>query len=406
MRARPARSAAHVVLIGGDGIGPEVVEAAAQCLEQAARLAGREVRFTRAAGGGEAIDRGLGPMPDATIQACLHSDGVLLGAVGGPRWDRLPGALRPEAGLLELRRALGAFANIRPVRLFEGLEDATPLRPEVARGTDLVIVRELLGGLYYGARGRRDQDGRILAFDTMEYADVEIDRVARFAFELARKRRRKLCLVDKANILETSRLWRERVESLAGEYPDVECTYQYVDSCAMKLVQSPRSLDVLLCENTFGDILSDEAAVLAGSLGMLASASIGGPVGLYEPVHGTAPDIAGLGLANPIGAILSAALLARLDLQWDDVAAMIEEAVAATLQEGFRTRDLVAGRAAEGAGGGAGAPAVRVVGTREMTAHILERLPLFASRTGDDACRTTPGDGGRDHGIPGTGGRR
>lgn len=356
-------SGPRVLLIGGDGIGPEVVEAARRVLEAAVRRFGRELTFVDGLMGGQAIDRGLGALPDSTLERALDSQAVLLGAVGGPRWDHLPGPERPEAGLLKLRRALGAFANLRPVRVFPGLEDAGPLRPELARGSDLVIVRELNSGLYYGARGRRQVDGDELAFDTLEYTRSQVVQVGRVAFELARSRRRRLCMVDKANILESSRLWRKTVQELAREYPDVECTFQYVDACAMRLVMSPRSFDVILTENMFGDILSDEAAVLAGSLGMLPSASIGGPVGLYEPVHGTAPDIAGQGVANPIGAILSGALLMRYSLGWEAEARAVEAAVESVLQAGYRTPDL-----AQGLPGGTGD---RVVGTDRMTELIV-----------------------------------
>lgn len=367
--ARSQSAPVDVVLIGGDGIGPEVVEAAAACLTAAAEAVGRRLVLEHAMAGGAAIDRGDGPLPPATLEKALAARAVLLGAVGGPRWDRLSGTERPEAGLLKLRRALGAYANVRPVRLFEGLEDATPIRPELVRGTDLVIVRELLGGLYYGPRGRRagpEGEGTV-AFDTMEYSTGQIDAAARFAFDLARRRRKRLCLVDKANILESSRLWRERVEALAGAYPDVTVTYEYVDSCAMKLVSRPASFDVLLCENTFGDILSDEAAVLTGSLGMLPSASLGGRVGLYEPVHGTAPDIAGRGIANPLGAILSACMLLEWSLELPEAARALEDAVAGVLRDGLRTPDL-----ARGAAG------TRTVTTREMTERILERLREIA----------------------------
>ena len=354
-----------VLLLGGDGIGPEVVEAAAECLQAAASRFGRRLVFRRAPIGGAALDMGLPPLPEETLRMARESDAVLLGAVGGPRWDALPGPRRPEAGLLALRRELGVFANVRPVQMFPGLEGTSPLRPEVVAGTDLVVVRELLGGLYYGPRGRREGPGGVVAFDTLEYSQEQIDRAAAFAFELARRRRRRLTCVDKANVLESSRMWRERVQALAARYPDVEVGFQYVDSCAMKLVQAPRDFDVLLCENMFGDILSDEAAVLAGSIGMLPSASLGGPVGLYEPVHGSAPDIAGRGVANPIGAILAGALLLEWSLGWPEAAAAVVEAVRAVLAEGLRTADLVPA--------GGAAPAA-VVGTREMTDRIVAAI--------------------------------
>ena len=363
-----------VLLLGGDGIGPEVVEAAARCMEAAARRFGRELVFRQALIGGAAIDQGLGPLPDETLRLALSADAVLLGAVGGPKWDSLPGPQRPEAGLLALRRQLGVFANVRPVRMFPGLEAASPLKSEVVAGTDLVIVRELLGGLYYGPRGRRPSPDGEVAFDTLEYSVAQIDRAAAFAFELARRRRRKLVCVDKANVLESSRLWRERVQAMSRQFPDVAVSYQYVDSCAMKLVTDPRSFDVVLCENMFGDILSDEAAVLAGSIGMLPSASLGGRVGLYEPVHGSAPDIAGRDLANPIGAILTGALLLEWSLGWADVAAALVQAVERALARGYRTPDLLA------VAGGMASQHGQAVGTREMTERILSELAALPTQ--------------------------
>lgn len=365
-----------VLLLGGDGIGPEVVDAAAECMQAAARRFGRTLSFERAPVGGAAIDLGLGPLPDETLKAALSADAVLLGAVGGPKWDSLPGPERPEAGLLALRRELGAFANVRPVRMFAGLEAASPLKPEVVAGTDLVIVRELLGGLYYGPRGRRPGPDGVVAFDTLEYSQTQIDRAAAFAFQLARRRRRRLVCVDKANVLESSRMWRERVQALSRQYPDVAVSFQYVDSCAMKLVADPRSFDVLLCENMFGDILSDEAAVLAGSIGMLPSASLGGRVGLYEPVHGSAPDIAGRGVANPIGAILAGALLLEWSLGWADAAAALMKAVERALARGYRTADLLAA--------GAGTARAVAMGTLEMTERILSEIAALPTQDGGD----------------------
>ena len=358
----------RILLLGGDGIGPEVVEAARRVLEAVCRRFGRQLRFEEGLLGGAAIDRGQDALPEATRAAVRQSDAVLMGAVGGPRWDTLPGDRRPEAGLLRLRQEVGAFANLRPVRTLPGTEHLSPLRPEVAQGTDLIIVRELASGLYYGPRGRRRESGEELAYDTLVYRSAEIERVARVAFQLARERRRQLCLVDKANVLETSRLWREVVGRLAPEYPEVAVSYQYVDSCATRLVSAPRGFDVILTENMFGDILSDEAAVLAGSLGMLPSASLGGRVGLYEPVHGSAPDIAGRGVANPIGAILSAAMLLRYSLGWAKEAAAVEQAVESVLQAGYRTADLA------GPGATQGAPGVSVVSTARMSELIGDEV--------------------------------
>jgi 3-isopropylmalate dehydrogenase len=331
-----------IVVLPGDGIGPEVTVEAVKVLEATASRFGHQIYFSFRNAGGCAIREHNDPLPDDTLQACLESDAVLLGAVGDPAFDGYPTNLRPEAGLLRLRRGLGAFANLRPARLFPALIDASPLRAEVIKGTDVLIVRELLGGLYFGEpRGERDADGAREVINTMRYSEPEIERIARVAFDLARLRRRKVTSVDKANVLESSRLWREVVIRVAAAYPDVTLEHQYVDSCAMALVARPASFDVMVTENMFGDILSDEAGAVVGSLGLLASASIGGPVGLYEPVHGSAPDIAGKGIANPLGAILSAAMMLRYSFNLEAEAAAIEEAVERALSEGHRTRDLV-----------------------------------------------------------------
>ena len=281
------------------------------------------------------------PLPADTVAACLASSAVLLGAVGDPRFDRNPGHLRPEAGLLRLRRELGAYANLRPAVLFSPIEDCSPLRAEVVRGTDIMIVRELLGGLYFGQpRSIEGVAGSRIALNTMTYAEPEIERIARVAFELAKKRRGKVLSVDKANVLECSRLWREVVTRVGKDYSEVKLAHQYVDSAAMLLVQRPTDFDVVLTENMFGDILSDQAGGIVGSLGLLASASVGGPVGLYEPVHGSAPDIAGKGIANPLGAILSAAMMLRHSFQLEEEAGCVEKAVSIMLARGARTADL------------------------------------------------------------------
>ncbi len=330
-----------IVVLPGDGIGPEVTVEAVRVLEAMARVYAHEITFTFKDAGGCAIRKHNDPLPDETLQACLESDAVLLGAVGDPAFDGYPTNLRPEAGLLRLRRGLGAFANLRPARLYPALIDASPLRTDVIKGTDVLIVRELLGGLYFGEpRGERDVDGAREAINTMRYSQPEIERIARVAFDLARLRRHKVTSVDKANVLESSKLWREVVISVGAGYPDVTLEHQYVDSCAMALVSRPASFDVMVTENMFGDILSDEAGAVVGSLGLLASASIGGPVGLYEPVHGSAPDIAGKGIANPLGAILSASMMLRYSFKLETEAAAIEEAVEKALSEGYRTFDL------------------------------------------------------------------
>jgi 3-isopropylmalate dehydrogenase len=331
-----------ITLLPGDGVGPEVTEQAARVLRAVADIYHHRFEFAEELIGGAALRATGSPLPRATMDACLESQAILLGAVGSPEFDALAPAERPEAGLLTLRKALGGFANLRPVRWYEASASRSPLRPEIAGGTDILVVRELLGGLYYGEpRGRKGPDRRG-AFNTMSYTAEEIERVARVAFTAARGRRRKVTSVDKANVLETSQLWRETVTRVARDYPEIELEHLYVDACAMHLISAPRRFDVLLTENLFGDILSDEAAVFAGSLGMLASATIGGPVGLYEPVHGSAPDIAGQGRANPIGAILSAAMLLRYAGQLETEAEVVEEAVTAVLAAGHRTPDLAA----------------------------------------------------------------
>jgi 3-isopropylmalate dehydrogenase len=331
----------NLTILPGDGIGPEVTEEAVGVLEMVSAAFGHQFHVTRKDIGGAALLTRQHPLPNDTTQACLASRAVLLGAVGGPAFDILPSHLRPESGLLRLRRELGVFANLRPAICFAGLEDCSPLRPEVVRGTNLLIVRELLGGIYFGEpRITEGPLGNRSATDTMCYAEPEIERIAHLAFQLARARRSKVTSVDKANVLDCSRLWREVVTRVAQDYAEVKLSHLYVDSAAMALVARPADFDVLLTENMFGDILSDQAGGIVGSLGMLASASVGGPVALYEPVHGSAPDIAGLGIANPLGAILSAAMLLRHSFKLETEAACIESAVAGVLAAGHRTRDL------------------------------------------------------------------
>jgi 3-isopropylmalate dehydrogenase len=336
-----------IVLLPGDGVGPEVTAAARIVLEEIAGSLGWRMQLEEQPIGGSAIDATGEPLPASTLARCRDADAVFLGAVGGPRWDRLPAETRPERGLLALRRGLGVYANVRPVRAHPALAHSSPLRPELVKDVDLVIVRELTGGIYFGERGRTDDERGHRAFDVCEYTESEVVRVARVAGDLARRRRGRVTSVDKANVLETSRLWRETVTQLyADEFPDLELDHALVDSAAMRLVQSPSSFDVVLTENMFGDILSDEAAVLAGSIGLLPSASFGASDasgrarGLYEPIHGSAPDIAGRGIANPVGAILSVAMLLRHSLLEDAAAAALERAVWETIEEGTLTRDV------------------------------------------------------------------
>ena len=335
----------NLTVVAGDGIGPEVTEQAILVLQAVADGFDHEVQLQRKPIGGAALTIANDPLPPDTLQACLDSSAVLLGAVGSPAFDHNPPHLRPEAGLLRLRRELGAYANLRPAVFFPALEDCSPLRAEIVRGTDIMIVRELLGGAYFGhPRSIEGNPGARVAINTMRYGEDEIERIARVAFELAMTRKRKVLSVDKANVLECSRLWREVVTRVGKGYPEVKLGHQYVDSAAMLLVQKPADFDVLLTENMFGDILSDQAGGVVGSLGLLASASIGGRIGLYEPVHGSAPDIAGKGIANPLGAILSAAMMLRHSFQLEAEARCIERAVSAVLSDGARTADL-AGKA-------------------------------------------------------------
>jgi len=361
----------NLTILPGDGIGPEVTEQAVLVLQSVAEAFGHQLQLQRKLIGGAALTAANDPLPPDTLQACLSSSAVLLGAVGSPAFDQNPVHLRPEAGLLRLRRELGAYANLRPAVLFPALEDSSPLRPEIVRGTDMMIVRELLGGLYFGqprsiSTTSEGMPGSRVAINTMRYSEPEVERIARVAFDLAMKRRRKVLSVDKANVLECSRLWREVVTRVGKDYPEVKLGHQYVDSAAMLLVQRPTDFDVVLTENMFGDILSDQAGGVVGSLGLLASASIGGPVGLYEPVHGSAPDIAGKGIANPLGTILSAAMLLRHSFSLEAEAACIENAVSTVLAQGARTADL-AGKAH---------PAIS---TAEMGRRVVEAAETAAS---------------------------
>ncbi|TCK75281.1 3-isopropylmalate dehydrogenase [Acidipila rosea] len=329
-----------ILVVAGDGIGPEVTGEAVRILRSVAELGGYDFQISEALIGGVAIKQQGTPLPAATLSAALESDAVLLGAVGGNEFNSLTPDKRPEAGLLQLRQALGGFANLRPAFAFPALSSNSPLRPEVIEGADILFVRELLGGLYFGEPRQWDRASNS-AWNTMRYTRDEVVRVARVAFELASMRRKKLTSVDKANVLEVSQLWRATVTELAPQYPGVTLEHQYVDACAMHLMNTPRNFDVVLTENLFGDILSDESAVITGSLGMLPSATIGGKVNLYEPVHGSAPDIAGKGIANPLGAILTAAMLLRHSGNLEQEAQAIETAVRKVLEQGHRTADLV-----------------------------------------------------------------
>lgn len=348
----------NITVLAGDGIGPEVTGAAVKVLEKIADRFGHTFTFVPARIGGCAIDADGMPLPEETIASCRAADAVLLGAVGGPKWDAMPGHLRPEKGLLQIRQALGLFANLRPAKVFDALKEASALKPEVlGDNLDLMVVRELTGGIYFGERGRKDD----AAFDTMSYAADEVRRIAHVAFRVAGKRGGKVTQVDKANVLETSRMWREITEEVAAGYPGVELEHMYVDNAAMQLIRDPRQFDVILTANLFGDILSDEASMLTGSIGLLPSASLAeGKFGMYEPVHGSAPQIAGKDLANPIGAILSAAMMLRYTFDLEAEAQVIEDAVRTMLEEGYRTADLTTGADA--------------IGLEEATRQILSRI--------------------------------
>ena len=333
---------ANIVLLPGDGIGPEVIDAAARVLDRVAAGGGHQLTLDSHPIGGAALRMGEPPLPEATRAACVAADAVLLGAVGGPEFDHGPSERRPEAALLQLRKELGVFANLRPARVWPGLEDGGSIKPEILRGLDMLIVRELTGGLYYGEPRGRTANNQA-AFNTMRYSRPEIERIAVVAFESARQRRGLVTSVDKANVLVTSRLWREVVTEVGERYPDVRLEHQLVDSCALLMVSNPQKFDVVVAGNLFGDILSDEAGGVVGSLGLLPSASVGGRGGLFEPVHGSAPDIAGKNVANPVAAIASAAMLLRHALGAAPEADAIERAIGETLAAGARTADLQAG---------------------------------------------------------------
>lgn len=346
----------NIVLLKGDGIGPEIAAQAVKVLSVLDGFNIDEEDF-----GGCAIDKTGEPLPQSTLKAALSADAVLLGAVGGPKWDSCP--KRPEAGLLGLRAALKAYANLRPAVIYEDLKHISPLKDEIiSRGVDIMVVRELTGGIYFGKRGRGTEEGGEYAYDTEKYSAAEIERIARLAFDISLKRNKRVCSVDKANVLESSRLWRSTVQKVAKDYPEVELEHMYVDNASMQLVRDPAQFDVILTSNMFGDILSDEASMLTGSIGMLPSASLGGQTGLYEPIHGSAPDIAGQNIANPIGMVLSVAMMLKYSFNMDNESALLEKAVNMAVS-GARTKDIC--------GGG------KSVGCEEMgdiIAHNFERL--------------------------------
>lgn len=330
-----------IALLKGDGIGPEIVTEAIKVLDKTAEKFNFEVEYIPADIGGIAIDNTGVPLPKETIEICKSSDSVVLGAVGGPKWDNQPGSNRPEAGLLGIRGELGLFANLRPAVIFEPLKNASPLKDEViGNDLDIMVVRELTGGIYFGEKGRINDGGIAAAFDTEKYSVTEVERIAKVAFDLAMKRNKKLTSVDKANVLESSRLWRETVIKVSADYPEVELTHMYVDNCAMQLVRNPSQFDVIVTSNIFGDILSDEASMISGSIGMLSSASLGSSnKGLYEPIHGSAPDIAGQNIANPLATILSISMMLKYSLNQPEASEAIENAVTEVLKK-YRTPDI------------------------------------------------------------------
>lgn len=353
-----------IALLKGDGIGPEIVDSAVAVLEKIGKKFGHSFNFTPYLIGGCAYDRFGEPLPRETVEGCLRSDSVLLGAVGGPKWDTLPGDKRPEKALLGIRSALGLYTNLRPAKVYDALKSASPLKSSIVeKGVDIVMVRELTGGIYFGERGRRQGENGEEAYDTEAYSVMEIERIARAAFNAAQKRGKKVTSIDKANVLESSRLWRETVHRVAEEYPDVVCEDMLVDNAAMQLVKNPSQFDVVVTSNMFGDILSDESSQITGSIGLLPSASLGdGKCGMYEPIHGSAPDIAGQNKANPIATVLSAAMMLRYSFDLEEEAQCIEKAVDNVLNAGYRTADIL--------GDSDGA----ALSCTEMTAKILEMI--------------------------------
>ncbi len=333
----------NIALIRGDGIGPEIVTQAVKVLDGVAELCGHKFNYTEVDMGGIAIDKWGDPLPKEMLDKCLASDSVLLGAVGGNKWNDVPGHMRPEKGLLRLREGMGVYSNNRPAKIWKQLADASPLKKSIVdKGIDFIIVRELIGGIYFGEHRTDVVENENVATDILKYSESEIERIGRIGFETARKRGKKLCSVEKSNVLDSSRLWKKVMHRLAEEYPDVELSDMLVDNCAMQIVKDPSQFDVVVTENMFGDILSDEASMITGSIGMIPSSSLGNSsVGLYEPIHGSAPDIAGMDIANPIGTVLSAAMMLRFSFDMPKEADMIENAVSAVLDDGYRTGDIM-----------------------------------------------------------------
>ncbi len=327
----------NITLIKGDGIGPEIIDEAVKVLDAVAGVSGLEFNYDEALMGGIAYDITGDPLPQETIAKSLNSDAVLFGAIGGQKWDELPREKRPESGLLRFRKELGVYANYRPAVVYDELVNASSLKPEIVEGVDLMVIRELIGGIYFGEPKGRDENK---GWNTMVYTREEITRIAHHAFKIAMKREKRVCSIDKANVLDVSQLWREEVEEVAKEYPEVELTHMYVDNAAMQLILNPRQFDVMLTGNIFGDILSDEASMLSGSIGLLPSASVGNKIGVYEPIHGSAPDIAGQGIANPIATIASASMMLRFALGENEAADRIDAGIKQALSEGYRTKDL------------------------------------------------------------------
>ena len=356
----------NIALIRGDGIGPEIVEQAKLVLDRVAEIFGHEFLYTDVDMGGNAIDKWGDPLPQEMLDKCLASDSVLLGAVGGPKWNGVPGPMRPEKGLLRLRAGMGVYSNNRPAKIWPQLASASPLKQEIVdKGIDFIIVRELIGGIYFGKHETVTEKVESVAIDELRYSESEIRRIGRIGFETARKRGKKLCSVEKSNVLDSSRLWKAVLHELAAEYPDVELSDMLVDNCAMQIVKDPSQFDVIVTENMFGDILSDEASMITGSIGMIPSSSLGdGTRGLYEPIHGSAPDIAGKDIANPIGTILAAAMMLRFSFDMPEEADCIENAVSKVLDSGYRTGDILP----------SGDHQCSLVGCREMGRLIIENL--------------------------------
>ena len=353
----------NIAVIPGDGIGPEVIESTVKVLNAVGEKFGNRFDYEYLMAGGCAIDKFGTPLPDETLEACRKSDSVLLGAVGGPKWDDPTAKVRPEQALLGLRGALGLFCNLRPAVLYAPLKDASPLKESIiANGIDVLVVRELTGGIYFGERGQCDDNGVPAAYDTEKYNENEVRRIAKIGFESAMKRNKKVTSVDKANILESSRLWRRIVEEVAKDYPEVELNHLYIDNAAMQMVKDPTQFDVIVTSNIFGDILSDEASMVTGSIGMLPSASLGeASFGMYEPIHGSAPDIAGKGIANPLATILSGGMMLKYSFGLNDESDLIEKAVLSVLEDGYRTGDIMS----EG---------MKLVGTEEITKLVLNKI--------------------------------